>query len=144
MAILALTQEQWWWVQNLVRRTDHQGEPWDRDDMAAVHKAIVSLVDAYPDKQAALEVSTGFLWQIENQVPQSLDLGRSNMGRKILIEVFRALHHEEGAEYVTAIPDVFRDANTHEDDTGTDDSAGAKAEPRGDLRTAEEGTTGTG
>lgn len=126
MPVLALTLEQWWWVQGLVRQTDRQGAVWDREDMGRVHQAILSLDGAYPDKTAPLEVSTGFLWQIENQVPQSLDVGRSNLGRKILTAVFRALHEAE-TEVRDEIPAVFRDLDPGAGVADADGDAGAKA-----------------
>lgn len=133
MPTLSLTCEQWWWVQGLVRRSDHQGEPWDREDMGRIHQAILELQGGPAGATAAMEVSLGLLWQIEAQVPQSLDLGRSNLGRTILLAVFHALH--DGAEEVgyEDVPACFRDADAGADPAGAGGDAGAAPLAGGDL-----------
>jgi len=129
--VLPLTYEELWWVQNLVRQADRQGAPWDRDDMAEVHRGLLRLHGQPAAATWPIPASIGFLWQIENQVPQSLDLGRSNLGRSILMKVFRALH-EEGGSYED-IPAVFRDADAYEDVPVSDSDPGTAAKSRGDL-----------
>ena len=136
MPTLTLTCEEWWWVQNLVRRTDHLGEVWDREDMARIHGAILALTGGPAAATHALEVSDGLLWQIEAQVPQTLDLGRSNLGRHILLAVMRALQRTEVRD---ELPAVFRDLDPGADVAGPDRDPGAAAESGGDLPAAKAG-----
>ena len=139
MAGLAVTLEEAWWVQGMVRRTDHLGEVWDREDMAKLHAAILALQGQPPDSEYQLDVGDGFLWQVEAQVPQTLDLGRSNIGRRILLKVFAALSVQEEGGY-EPVPAVFRDVNgwaidaPHERDDASDyadDLAGSDAGAEG-------------
>jgi hypothetical protein len=154
VASLSLTLEELWWVQNLVRRTDHLGACWDNDDMRKVHAGILVLSDKPPDAEHALDVGDGFVWLMENQIPQTLDLGRSNLGRRILLKVMAALCLED--EYpVQPIPDIFRalgaepegddddgrDECASADDTGTDGDAGEASTTSNRMSTATDGTT---
>ena len=137
---ISLGLEELWFVQQLVRRTDHLGEPWDREDMRKVHNGILSLAARSPDAEHELDVSDGFLWQMENQVPQALDLGRTNIGRRILVKVFAALNLEVG--YEEPIPAIFRDFDPGPDDAGTDGDAGAEGGSWGDLPSTAKGAAG--
>ena len=141
MPTLTLTLEELWAIQQLVRETDNLGEEWDKDDMKRIHGAILTLIGQQPNTTEDLEASDGLLWQIENQVPQSLDLGRSNLGRSILLKVFTAIQSMEEV-YEEPIPDVFRNAYSGEDDTEPYDSAGTESESRGSVPAAADGTTG--
>ena len=136
MAQLTLTLEELWVIQHLVRETDDLGAEWDKDDMKRIHAAILNLVGRSGLDTEELEASDGFLWQIENQVPQTLDLGRTNVGRSILLKVFAAIQSLEEADYEEPIPDVFRNAYSSEDDTEPDDYAGAESESRGSVPAA--------
>ncbi len=137
---ILLSLEELWFVQQLVRRTDHLGEPWDRDDMRKVHSSILLLTNKPPDTEHELDVSDGFLWQMENQVPQTLDLGRSNIGRRILVKVFAALNSEVG--YEEPIPAIFRDYDAGPDDPGPDGNTGAEGSAWGDLPSTAKGVAG--
>ena len=141
MPILTLTLEELWVIQQLVRETDDLGAEWDKDDMKRIHGAILTLTGQQPNTTEDLEASDGLLWQIENQVPQSLDLGRSNLGRNILLKVFTAIQSMEEVDE-ESIPDVFRNAYSGEDDTESDDYATAEVEPWGSLSTAADRATG--
>ena len=121
MAGLAVTREEAWWVSHLVRRTDHLGEVWDREDMAKLHAAILALQGQPPDAEYQLDVGEGFLWQVEAQVPQTLDLGRSNIGRRILLKVFAALSVQKEGNH-EPVPAVFRDACDYADDLAGSDA----------------------
>lgn len=132
MAGLSLTLEELWFIQQLVRRTDHLGEPWDREDMRKVHAGILAQQAEY-----VLDLSEGFWWQVENQIPQTLDLGRSNLGRMILMKVFAVLSMEVEHE---PVPAVFRDAGDYADDS-PDSDAGTESTPRGNVPATADGTT---
>ena len=141
MPTLTLTLEELWAIQQLVRETDNLGEEWDKDDMKRIHGAILTLIGQQPNTTEDLEASDGLLWQIENQVPQSLDLGRSNLGRSILLKVFTAIQSMEEV-YEEPIPDVFRNAYSGEDDPESDDYAAAEGESRGSVSAAADRATG--
>ena len=109
---LSLTLEELWTLQHLMRRA--QGSPdygvvWDRDDMRLIHSGLLALEGKPPEDEYRLECTEGLLWQIEAQVPQSLDLGRSNRGRNILLKVMKLLD-EEAESVLTPIPAAFRGA----------------------------------
>jgi hypothetical protein len=134
---VSLGIEELWFIQQLVRRTDHLGEPWDREDMRRIHVAILEAITK-PNEEVEVELGEGFWWLVENQVPQTLDLGRTNLGRRILIKVFAALSGTEEEE--DDIPAVFRDSDYDADDR-TDDSPGEAGEAGGNLSSAADGAT---
>ena len=106
---LSLTLEELWTLQHLVRHG--QGPPdygvvWDRDDMRLIHHGLLALDGKPPEDEYRLECTEGLLWQIEAQVPQSLDLGRSNRGRTILLKVMKLLN-EEAESVLTPVPEIF-------------------------------------
>ena len=120
------TFDELWLIQQLVRETNNYGAEWDRDDMMHVHAAILNLLGRPSTDTEILDMNEGFLWQIENQVPQNLDLGRSNIGRSILSKVFKALQVvEEQEDAPEDVPAVFRDAYAGEDVPVADSDPGA-------------------
>ena len=141
MAQLTLTLEELWVIQHLVRETDDLGAEWDKDDMKRIHGAILTLTGQQPEATEDLEAGDGLLWQIEHQIPQTLDLGRSNLGRSILLKVFAAIQSME-EDHEEPIPDVFRNAYASEDDTESDDYAAAEGESRGSVSAAADRATG--
>lgn len=141
---LSLNQEELWTLQQLVRRA--QGNPdygaaWDKDDMRLIQSGILALEGQSPESEYRLECSEGLLWQIEAQVPQSLDLGRTNRGRVILSKVFKLLD-EEAEDVLTPLPAIYRrhfpnsldypldDPNNHTDEDYPADSYVAGAPTR--------------
>ena len=122
MTVLSLSLEEFWVIQHLVRDTQDQGAEWDQPDMKRIHSAILSHIGKQPDATEDLEVGEGLLWQIENQVPQTLDLGRSNIGRSILLKTFKAIQElEETDDDVEPIPSAFRNAYASADSPSPDD-----------------------
>ena len=134
---ICLSLEELWFVQQLVCRTDHLGEPWDRDDMRKIHNGILAVSAQQQEAEHEVDVSEGFLWQMENQVPQTLDLGRSNIGRRILLKVFAALNLEVVCE--EPIPGIFRDYDPGADDAGPNGHSGPEGGAWGDLPSTTKG-----
>ena len=95
--------------------------------MLKVHQALLNLVDKPPDTEYELEFGRGWFLQVEAQVPQTLDLGRSNIGRRILLKVFAALSVQEEGNH-EPVPAVFLDASDYTDDlAGSDAGAEGKS-----------------
>ena len=122
---LVLNLDELWTIQQLIRRAQGSpdyGECWGRDDMRLIQQGILGLTAEPVDNVGwGLPVTEGLLWQIEAQVPQSLDLGRTNMGRNILMKVFALLNKEEedvltpiGSPFVNAFGDD--DPNDYDSD----------------------------
>ena len=131
---VAFTLEELWFIQLLVRETDQLGNEWDKEQELKIHAGILALQGRPPETVEPVDFDEDFLWQIENQVPQTLDLGRSNLGRSILLKTFAALQAiEEEKNYEEPIPDVFRNAYPDEDCTVSDDHPGETSIPWGDL-----------
>ena len=106
---LSLNTEELWTLQQLIRRAQGSpdyGEAWDRDDMRLIHSGLLALEGRPPEDEYKIDCTEELLWQIEAQVPQSLDLGRSNRGRAILLKVFKLLD-EEAEDVLTPIPAVY-------------------------------------
>lgn len=115
------------------------GEPWDRDDMRKVHAGILA------QQECTLDLSEAFWWQVEAQIPQTLDLGRGNLGRTILLKAFAVLALVEEVVHET-VPAVFRDAGDYADDSPDDDAGEAGSSgrnlPAATDRASLEDTTG--
>ena len=129
---LVLTLDELWTLQQLVRRAQGSpdyGECWDQEDMRMIQQGILALTSPTDEQVSqvglplgwALPASEGLLWQIEAQVPQTLDLGRSNIGRSILMKVFALMNKEEedvrtpiGIPFINAFGDD--DPNDYESD----------------------------
>lgn len=146
MSTLSLNLEELWVVQQLVRDSQDLGAEWDKDDMKMVHAAILFLQGKDAFTTIDIECSDGLLWQMENQIPQTLDLGRTNRGRDILLKVFAAIQVTEEETYEEPIPDVFRrsfgDADPCEDDPSADDNAAEESSAGCDLSRSTADTPG--
>lgn len=104
---LTLTYEEAWAVRDFMREHQAYGKAWDKDDMRAVHKAILALQKAEVGSTQTLAIDLGTIWMIEQQVPSGYMVGTQPVGRNLLLKVMEALRAEpttEGEEIEADLP----------------------------------------
>ena len=86
---VTLTLDEAWAIRDLVRQHQVYGAPWDKQDMAAVHSAILFMQGQ--GQSCDILIDEGTLWQIESQIPSDLMIGTEPTGRNILLKVMHAI-----------------------------------------------------
>lgn len=90
LATLSLTVLEALAVRDYVRQHNEYGRVWNRQDMLAVHAAVLYLTD-HPEETYDLAMDTDTLWLLEQQIPPALKVGPVEVGRHLLLKVMTAL-----------------------------------------------------